>query len=175
MNLIGSLFQASAQPDVPMHVGEVMALWTYMVAVKEARALCLLMSNHTSDTDLRQTMQHFMKQIEEPQAQELMQFMRKEGIQLPEATADKPDSNEKDVPPGAKYTDDEIANILVAKLEALIGIACQGMMQALRDDVAGMLWRFQQELWAEGVSLKKMMQKRGWLKIPPYYYRSTNT
>lgn len=54
------------------------------------------------------------------------------------ATGDKPKVNEALVPPGAKMTDAEVANLLVVKVEGLLNICHTGLAQSQRDDVAAL-------------------------------------
>lgn len=175
MNVFQSLLQSTTQQDLPLHVGEVMALWTYYTGVMESKSLCMLLVNHTPDLDLRETIEHFVADVEKPQGNELEKFLRKEGVPLSTTSPDKPRAEEKAVPDGAKFTDMEIANILVAKLEGLLTMANAGLAIALRDDVGAMLLRFHAQVVAQGFTLKKLMRTRGWLKVPPIYHAATET
>ena len=167
MNLIQSIFSAINGPTPPLHVGEVMAIWTYAVALDEGRSVCLLLLNHTSDPELKRAMEHYITAIERPQAQRLNEFLRNEGVMLPPTTADKPKADERVIPPGAKMTENEVANMFVAKILGGMTILSNGMIQSLRNDVGQMLLGFYLELLKEGFTLKETMRKRGWLKVPP--------
>lgn len=169
MNIIGGLIKAVTDPTYPPHVGEVNMLWALYVATAESRAFCLLMLNHTSDPDLKDTIEHFIADFEEPTVQRLSDVIKNEGIPIPPITADKSKANERDVPPGAKMTDSEIANLLVIKLEGMLMLAHTGVTQSLRDDFGAMFLSIYNHAVAQGFTLKKTMRKRGWLKIPPPY------
>lgn len=169
MNLIQSVFSAFSGPKPPLHVGEVMTLWTYAVALDEGRSICLLLLNHTDDPELKRAMEHYITAIEIPQSDRINQFLRNEGIMLPPITADKPKADHHLVPPGAKLTDNEVANMFVTKVIGGVTILGQGLIQALRHDVGQMLLSFYLELLKEGFTLKETMRRRGWLKVPPIY------
>lgn len=157
------------EPTAPLHVGEVMNVWTYHAMIDEAVCYMLAAMNMTSDQEL-------MHNLEESKANCLSQlnrltdFMLKEGIPLPPTAEPKPKSNPNAVPLGVKLTDEEIANGLVAITAASIMTCAAGITTAVRIDV-GMMWTsFQVEKMSYGTKLRMMMQKRGWLKVPPYYY-----
>lgn len=169
MNILESLLKTMRQPEEPPHVGEVMHLWALNTAVKESRAFCLLMVNHTNDPEVKQSVEHFIDDLEEPLAKQLETVLRNEGIPIAPPTSDKPKANERDVPPGAKLTDAEIMNLLVVKLEGMLLLCFNGLMQALRDDVAAIFLDGFQHALAQGFTLKKTMRKRGWLRVPPPY------
>lgn len=173
LNILQSMFQSLQQPSTPPHIGEAFNIWTYYVAVKESRTIGLMMLNHTNDTELKETLEHFIDELLEPQLKQVTDFLRNEGVDMPHGTGDKPKANEKEIPPGAKMTDNEIANMLVVKLNGLLLFCFMGLFSALRDDISGMLYNFQGHVLLQSYTLKKLMQKRGWLLVPPFYYGST--
>lgn len=73
---------------------------------------------------------------------------------------------------GVKLTDDEIANALSVKVVANYMMCATGAVQSVRNDVGLMFTKFQAEKLKFGASLKTLMRKRGWIKIPPYYVPS---
>lgn len=169
MTLLQNLFAGLSGPKNPVHVGEVMALWTGMVALDEGRALMLTLLNQTTDPELKRFMEQYIKDFDEPQQKTLSKFLREEGIPHPPVTADKPKANEADVPPGAKFSDAEIANLLVVKLVNALQLCTAGLVQSLRPDVGAMFLAAQSEILRNAVMLKGLMVKRGWLKVPPYW------
>lgn len=175
MNILQSLFQSAQQPATPPHIGEAFNVWTYYVAVKEARTICLMMHNHTNDTELKETMEHFINEVLEPQIKQVTDFLRNEGIEMPPGTGDKAKANEQAIPPGAKMTDNEIANMLIVKLNGLLMFCFNGLFSALRDDISAMFYNFEGHVLAQSYTVKKMMQKRGWIRIPPFFYASSGT
>ena len=104
------------------------------------------------------------------QAKILENFMIKEGIPLPEVSSQKPKSEGNAVPLGAKLTDDQLANGISFKIATGIVECAVGQSQGIRSDLTIIWIRFQSEFLTFGSTLKTLMIKRGWLKVPPYYY-----
>jgi hypothetical protein len=100
----------------------------------------------------------------------LKSFMVNEGIPLSQASESKPKSNPNNVPLGAKMTDEEIANFVSVKIATNIVLCATNMSQSIRNDIALIWARFQSEKMVLGMELKTAMRKRGWIKVPPYYY-----
>lgn len=170
MNILQSLFRTMQQPAAPPHIGEAFNAWSYDVAAKESRILCLMMLNHTNDPDLKEAIEHFVADVLEPQAKQLTDFLRNEGIDMPAGTGDKAKADEQQIPAGAKMTDNEIANMLIVKLNGLLLFCFMGLFSGVRDDISAMFINFQAHVIAQVYSFKKLMQRRGWLLLPPYYY-----
>jgi hypothetical protein len=170
LNILQSLFEEVTRPKQPLHVGEVMLLWTMYTGVKESRAICLMMTNHTTDPDLKELIEHFIADLETPMAKRVAEVMLNEGLTLPPTTGDRPAANESAIPPGAKLTDMEVANLLVVKLEGMMHVCHAALLQSIRSDIGQMFYAFQSHLLAQGFTLKNLMQKRGWLRLPPYYH-----
>jgi hypothetical protein len=124
--------------------------------------------NTTTDHELIDAL-HSSMDLAKAQAKELRDFMLREGVPLPPVSEMKPLSNPESVPMGVKLTDNEIANALSIKLVANYMMCAGGAVQSVRNDVGMMFAKFQAEKLKFGASLKTLMQKRGWIKIPPYY------
>lgn len=169
MNIIQSLIKTATEPDHPLHAGEVFFVWTLYVGVTESRVICQLLANHTNDKDLKETIEHFTDDVEEPLIQKLKDFLAHEGVGIPPGTGDKPRADERQIPPGAKFTDAEVANLLAVKIEGMLTTTHMGVSQAVRDDVGAMLVMAYQHLAAQGFTLKKLMQQRGWFRTPPMF------
>jgi len=175
MNLLETIFQSMRQPQPPAHIGEAMSLWTYFVALKECRAMCLLMANHTADPELREFIEHFITHIEEPQLKDLRELMRDAGVDFPNVTADKAKADPNQLLAGARMTEEEVANMLVLKAQGMLIIAHTALLQALRPDYGVLWYRVHNEVLVEATKLKQMMQKRGWLRVPPQFRSSSST
>jgi hypothetical protein len=155
-------------PKPPLHVGEVMTCWTYLTMLEEEKANVKIGLNTTTDSELLDALNASMD-LAIAQAKELRELLLSEGVPLPPVSEPKPDSAPNAVPMGIKLTDDEIANALSIKLVANYMMCSNGAVQSVRNDVALMFVKFQEEKLKFGASLKTMMRKRGWIKIPPYY------
>jgi hypothetical protein len=103
------------------------------------------------------------------QVKRIEQFMVQEGISLPSLPPAKPKSKPEEVPPGVKKTDDEIANGVSGKVAYMNMMCANAQSQAVRTDVGLIFVEFQAELLTFGATLKVLMRKRGWIRVPPYY------
>ncbi|WP_372663471.1 DUF3231 family protein [Cohnella sp.] len=156
------------QPKPPLHIGEAMTCWTYLTMLEEEKANVQIGLNTTTDNDLLDALSASLD-LATAQATELRNFMLREGVTLPPVSEIKPTSESQSVPMGVKLTDDEIANALSIKLVSNYMTCATGAMQSVRNDVGLMFAKFQGEKLKFGASLKTLMRKRGWIKIPPYY------
>jgi hypothetical protein len=152
----------------PLHTGEVTACWVYYTAINEFIRFEEAAMNSTIDDELMNTLKD-AKKLCESQVKHLEAFMVNEGIPLPALPAPKPKSNPQDVPIGVKLTDDEIANGVSLKVIAAIMNAATAQAQSVRNDVGGMMALFQVEMLIFDSTLKTIMRKRGWLRVPPFY------
>ncbi len=157
------------EPKAPLHVGEVMSMWTYLTVINEAINYEELGLNTTSDNDVKDLLTD-AKKLCESQSERLSKFLEKEGISLPPREQKKPVSDPNDIPLGVKLTDEEIANGVSLKIATAATECVLANSQSIRTDV-GMIWT---ELYTEmlvfGTNTKVLLRKRGWLKVPPYYY-----
>ncbi|MFF2448080.1 DUF3231 family protein [Neobacillus sp. NPDC058068] len=157
------------EPKKPLHVGEVNNLWLLLTLLEEGLAVYQLGLNTTTDKQLIHALtngqEESIKTIEQ-----IRNFFIKEGVSMPPISEPKPKSNPNSVPLGVKYTDSELANLISAKLAAEITLLGQALAMSIRTDVGQTFFQIQFEMIKYGTSLKKMMQDRGWLKTPPYYY-----
>jgi hypothetical protein len=109
-------------------------------------------------------------QLCESHVEKVSNFMKKEGVTLPDVTSSKPHSQSKEIPLGVKLSDSEIANGIAFKLVLSMKHSAKAQANAVRNDI-GMIWLNNYLDWVTfGSTLKTLMRKRGWLKVPPYYY-----
>lgn len=165
-NLIRSF--VDTEPKTPLHVGEVMSCWTYMAVLQEALAFEKAGLNTSTQSDLCQSMKDGVT-LCKSQIERLHKFMISEGIPIPPLGIEKPDSNAYSVPYGVKATDDELANGMSAKVAGAVVMCASSASQSVRNDVGMMFFEFQTEMMTYGTSLKSLLRKHGWLKIPPYF------
>lgn len=155
-------------PKPPLHVGEVMTCWTYLTMLEEEKSNVKVGLNTTTDSELIDALNASMD-LAIAQSTVLRELLLSEGVPLPPVPEIKPDSMPDAVPMGVRLTDDEIANALSVKFAANYLMCASGAVQSVRNDVALIFVKFQEEKLKFGASLKTMMRKRGWIKIPPYY------
>ncbi|AND40411.1 MULTISPECIES: DUF3231 family protein [Cytobacillus] len=168
-NMLRISFDNTNEPKSLLHVIEVGDLWKYVTLVEEFIRYEEMGLNTTADDEVREMLTDIVK-VCEAQVKRVGNFMKNEGIPLPDVTSSKPNSNPKDVPLGVKLTDDEIANGVAFKLVTCSQACAKGQADAIRNDL-GLMWtEFFLEWTAIGATVKTLMRKRGWLKVPPYYY-----
>lgn len=157
------------EPKSRPHIGEVMGCWLYYTAIAEEIPALEASLNTTVDDELINLLKK-SKKLAEHQMNILKAFMIEEGIPLPPVSEPKPKSDPNSVPLGVKVTDNEIANFISAKVATNIIMCSTNMSQCIRNDI-GLMWaRFHSEKMVFGMELKTAMRKRGWIKVPPYYY-----
>ncbi|WP_407271294.1 DUF3231 family protein [Radiobacillus sp. PE A8.2] len=168
-NSLKTAIDSTDEPHSPLHVIEVGDCWKYVTMVEEYIRYEEVGLNTTTDDEVIEMLTDAVKTCE-AHVNRLSQFMRKEGISLPDVTSAKPDSVPNEVPLGVKLTDDEITNGIAFKLVTCIQACAKGQADSVRTDV-GLMWlEFYSEWVTFGTTLKTLMRKRGWLKVPPYYY-----
>ncbi|APH05618.1 DUF3231 family protein [Bacillus weihaiensis] len=157
------------EPKNPLHVGEVMSCWMYLALMDEATIYIQIALNTTSDDEVCQLLKQSLKQCD-VQGERFKQFMKTEGIHLPPTSEQRPNSDPTGVPLGTKMTDNEIMNGLSIKTVAAVTHCAASASQSIRNDVGAMFTQCMLEKMKFGTSLKDAMRKRGWIKVPPYYY-----
>ena len=159
----------------PLHVGEVMNLWFYLTGTQQTLRADQVAYNIVTDSELKKRLEDVINNVHRPMIQELEEFFRKEGVPLPPATPEKSIGDYRNLPEDARNSDEEIANLLSYNLVVGIVAATRGLTEAVRPDVAMMFAKYQMMKVTFAVTLKELMQSRGWLKVPPYYPASGQT
>jgi hypothetical protein len=155
-------------PKAPMHVGEVMALWTYLAFSQEAATFVQIALNTTTDQELRLALHDCLK-LNNKHQERVRQVLVLNGVPLPPASEEKPLTDSTAIPHGVKQTDYEIANGLAIKSTSSMVMCATNAGQSVRNDI-GLMWvELQSEMLISSFNLKNIMRKRGWLKVPPYY------
>lgn len=157
------------EEKAPMHVLEVGDCWKYITILEEFIRYEEIGLNTSTDDEIIEMLKDAVK-ICESQVKRLSTFLRDEGIPLPDVTSAKPKSDPNEIPLGVKLTDSEIANGVAFKMVTMLQLCGIGQANAVRNDVAAMWLEFYSEVVTFGSVLKTLSRKRGWLKVPPYYY-----
>jgi hypothetical protein len=157
------------EPQNPLHVGEVMSCWMYLAIMDEATVYIQIGLNSTTDDEVKSILTQSFKQCES-QGKRFKEFMKKEGVHLPSTSEQCPDSDPHGVPLGVKLTDEEIMNGLSIKTVAAVVHCATAASQSMRNDVGSLFLQCFFEKMKFATTLKNDMRKRGWIKVPPYYY-----
>lgn len=166
-NVVHSFFDEEPKP--PLHVGEVMNFWSHLSELADEQVHTEAGINSTTDPELSNAFQEALK-LFKSQKERLITFMQLEGIPLPPMSESKPISEPNEVPLGVKLTDDELANSLNIKIVLGISFCATAITQTLRNDVELIWIELLQEYLTFGATLKPLVKKRGWLKVPPSYH-----
>lgn len=153
----------------PLNAGEVMNLWFYLAASEQTLRGEQISFNIVQDPELKENIKNIINNIHGPIIKELTEFLRTEGISLPQTTPEKPMGDFRDIPEGAKLNDEEVANLVQFNLVLGINYACRGLTEAVRPDVATMFAKFQIMKVTASIPIKDLAMKRGWFKQPPYF------
>jgi len=156
------------EPKPPLHVGEVMDLWTAYTAFNEAHVLYQVALNTTTDTDLIHAL-NAAYNSSNADTKKIESFLVNEGVPLPAISSPKPSSEPGSVPEGVKLTEAEIANLICVKLATTITFCAQASTKTVRTDVGLLFVELQINLMRYSAPFKNLMKSRGWLKIPPKY------
>ncbi|MFD1738178.1 DUF3231 family protein [Bacillus salitolerans] len=152
----------------PLNIIEVGDCWQYLTTVQEFIRYEEIGLNTTKDDEVKEMLHDALK-LCKSQSKRLSDFMIKEGIPLSVVASPKPDSDNNDIPLGVKLTDDEIVNGVAFKFVTISQLSSKGQVDAIRNDVAMMWLEYYSEIVTFGATLRVLMRKRGWLKVPPYY------
>jgi hypothetical protein len=154
----------------PLHVGEVMHLWSFLDNLEMITRIYQIAYNTTEDAELKDKLDELISQVIKPIVEELKAFLIKEGVPLPKNTPEKPlSSSAQKIHAGVKLTDEEIANLMAYNLVQSIRSTVLSITEAARVDVALMFGKFQMKKMNFSITLKPLMEKRGWLNEPIYY------
>jgi hypothetical protein len=145
----------------PLHVGEVMNLWTYLTAVQETLQATRVFHNLIEDKELKEKARDLAENIHQPIIEEITGLLTKENVPLPPPTNINPIADYSHLPVGAKATDEQISNLMVFNNT----IAVQ-----FRAEVGAMFAKYQLMTLTFLLTLKPIMEKNGWIRIPPYYH-----
>ena len=152
----------------PIHIGEAMACWTYLAFVEEIIVYESVGLNMTTDQELREALEQGLK-VARAHQEQMSEFMQKEGIPLPDQPPPKLKSEPSVIPVGTKFTDNELSNAISINFVIASDMLAASASQCIRTDIGLMFLQFQMDKLMLGFKIKNLMQKKGWLKIPPAY------
>ncbi|MFZ5824580.1 MAG: DUF3231 family protein [Bacillota bacterium] len=170
MNVLESLLHTLQKPRTAPHVGEVMTIWTTYAAAESSKASILTLLNHTQDPELKGMIEHYVNDVLEPMVNKLTDLMRDEGIPFPASPPEVAKADQAAIPPGAKLNDPMIANRLAVDLEGLLIIVHGALLSGTRGDIIATFYNYHTHILAQSFTVKHMLEKRGWLRMPPPYH-----
>jgi hypothetical protein len=152
----------------PLNIIEVANLWLYLAICNNTLRNEELAYNVAEDSELKKKLQD-ARDIHKAIAEEINKLLKDEGVSLPDDTPEKPLVGRQNIPAGAKLNDEEIANLMSFNLLLGINYASRSLTEAIRPDVGFIFFKVIIRKNALGITLKDLMQKRGWLRNPPPY------
>lgn len=170
VEVVTSMFQPFLDGNKPpLHVGEAYHLWYYKSGIEQTLRVAQVSYNTVEDSDLRDKIKDLIDNVLSPMNTDLEQLLKEESIPSPRLAPEKEMNVFGNIPDPAKLSDEETANQLAWAILMGIQIGCRGLTESVRADVGAHFAKYQmlQMMWA--LTMKKLMQSKGWIRIPPYY------
>nr|WP_106783110.1 DUF3231 family protein [Lysinibacillus timonensis] len=154
--------------EEPLHYGEIFAIWSHVLGNNGLIAAYQTMYNHTGDQELAKLLEEAITGMEE-ENQQLKDILKLNGVGLPPAPPERPIARIEDIPPGAKFMDQEISAKLSADIAAGL-VACSTTIgMSTREDIAFMYGQFHMVKAQLGAKLLRLNKTKGWLIPPPLH------
>lgn len=152
----------------PLSIMEAGNLWYFLAISETTMRNEEVAYNLAQDKELREKLRDAKVSVHQPIAKEIQEFLLKEKVPLPQGTPPKPTAA-YELPEGAKFNDEEIANLMSFNLLLGITFAARGLTESIRADVGLIFFKVIVRKTVFGASVKKLMTQRGWLHAPPDY------
>lgn len=169
LEFLADIFKSySKVDDTPLNVGEVMNLWTMLVATEHFMSSEEVAHNTAKDKDLREKIRDLSENFHKVMINDIKEILLKDGVEIPGPPPEKP-VTEIDVPSGARMSDEEIANLVVFNLVWAIKFCARGLTESVRADVGMLFSKWIVEKTAFSVTIKNLLTEKGWIKLPPAF------
>lgn len=153
----------------PLNILEASNLWMFLAICNNTLRNEEVAINTVYDSELKKVLQD-ARDIHKTTAEEINTLLKEEGIPLPKDTSEKPYvANIKEIPEGARFNDEEIANLISFNLLLGVTYAARGLTEAIRSDVGYIYLKVILRKSMLSVVLKDLMHKREWLRIAPVF------
>jgi hypothetical protein len=143
----------------PLNVMEVSNLWFFLLGTVTTMRNEEIGYNIAQDPELRQILKDIRDTVHIPIREELIEFLMKEGISLPQSTPEKPVGDFRDIPEGAKLNDEELANLMSYNLAMGVNYAAKGMTESIRADVGLLFSKIMLRKTAAGLTVKQYLDQ----------------
>ena len=153
----------------PLNVMEVSNLWFFLLGTETTLRNEELGINLAQDPELKRILKETRETLHIPIRDELIEYLKKEGIPLPNSTPEKPLGEFQSIPDGAKLNDEELANLMSFNLAQGVTFAAKGLSESIRADVGLIFSKIIYRKTMAGLVVKQYLEQREWLRIPPYY------
>lgn len=152
--------------DEPMHYGEIFVVWTASTIAKGAVSCYQAYLNHAGDNDLKKILNALLDQAK-LEIKELDEILTTNGIAPAPTLPERPEVKVEDIPPGARFTDMEIAAKIAMETAAGLVACSQAMGQSIRVDIGALFAKYHLTMAGLGVRILEMNKEKGWLIPPP--------
>ncbi|MDT8902405.1 DUF3231 family protein [Anaeroselena agilis] len=152
----------------PLNIMEAANLWYFLAISETTMRNEEVAYNLAQDKELRDKLWDAKVSVHQPIAKEIQEFLLKEKVPLPKGTPPKPAAAYQ-LPEGAKFNDQEIANLMSFNLLLGITFAARGLTESVRSDVGLIFFKVIVRKTLFGASVKKLMAQRGWLNYSPAF------
>jgi len=153
----------------PLNVLEVSNLWFFLLGTETTMRNEEIGFNLAQDPELKQIIKNVKDEVHIPIREEIKKLLSAEGIPMPPTTPEKPLGDYRDIPVGAKLTDEEMANLLSFNLALGVGYAARGLSESIRADVGLQFSKILMRKTLHGLIVKRYLEKHEWLRVPPAY------
>ncbi len=155
--------------EEPLHYGEVFSVWSHLLAAKGMVSAYQTLLNHTGDEDLRKLLEDILENGLKMEIEEIEIVLKENGVGLPPAPPERPNACLENIPPGARFTDPEIAAKVSADIAAGL-VTCSTIIgQSIREDIATMYGQFHMKKAQFGAKALRLNKEKGWLVPPPLH------
>ena len=157
-----------------MHYGEIYDVWIASTAGKGMLSSLQLNVNHAGDNDLKKLLHDYIDQSRQ-EIKDCDELLQANGITPAPSLPERPSVKLEDIPPGARYTDAEIANMLAAGTGVSLTACTQAMSKCTREDIGAM---FAKHVAAKTLLANKtlhLLKEKGWLIPPPLQVKRPET
>lgn len=153
----------------PVNILEVGNLWIYFAGAMSTLRNEQLAYNLAEDEELKEWFKDAAENLHKPILKEIKDFFEREGVSMPKIYPDLPAGDYRSLPPGAKLTDQELANLMSFNLVLALNYAMRGLTESIRADIGFLYAKCMMREISFSVTLKNLMQKRSWLQMVPSY------
>ena len=169
LELVTDIFKSYSKVDrSPLHVGEVMNLWTMLAATENFANSEIIALNKVKDKELAAKMRDLIENYHKPVIKEIKDILLSEAVDLPREPIEKP-YVKIEAAPGESMTDEEVANFVVFNLVWAINYCSRGLTESVRADVGTFFIKLIVQKSAFSVTMKQLITEKGWLKSPPAF------
>ncbi|MDW7650658.1 MAG: DUF3231 family protein [Bacillota bacterium] len=109
----------------------------------------------------------------EPEIKALTSLLKDNGVSLPPSPPEQPKVDLDDIPEGARFSDNLLAGFIASEISAGLLAGSKIMALSIREDIAVQFLQLHSKKAQYGLTLLRMMKKKGWLVVPPLHQKAS--